>query len=424
MVNIFTILPRLKKNFCCAAFADAEKEVTTMVLFDNDSVNLSALRKKAYNFRWAEVEDGVIPLTAADPDFPVAKEIPQAIIDYVSDGYFSYTPKMGLPAFRESIARHLREVKNEEIAPELVLPIDSAARGMYVIAQTVLSPGDEAIVFDPVDYLFKNAVLAAGAVPVFFPTRVKDGKVDFSGLEQYITPKTKMICLCNPHNPLGKVYPREDLEHILALSEKYNLWIMNDEIWSDIILGDKPFLSILSLGAERNRRTLSVYGFSKAYGVAGLRIGAIYCTDEEIFRRIVETSTVMTTAGGISSLSQVAGIACLDQAHYWTEAFLEHLRKNCVYAVERINKMSPLSTAAPEATYLLWIDISKTGLSNTEFVDFMREKAKLALVAGSEPMFGPGGEGFVRLCFATSRKILTEGLDRLEKGIKLLAERS
>ena len=155
-----------------------------------------------------------------------------AIVEYVEDGYFSYTPKLGLPSFREAIARHLREQKGEEISPELVLPIDSAARGMYVIAQTVLSPGDEAIVFDPVDYLFKNAVLAAGGVPVFFPTKVRDGRVDFSGLEQYITPKTRMICLCNPHNPLGKVYPREDLELILSLSERYDLWIMNDEIWS------------------------------------------------------------------------------------------------------------------------------------------------------------------------------------------------
>ena len=394
-----------------------------MALFDNESVNLPALRKKAYNYRWAEVEEDVIPLTAADPDFPVAREIPEAIVEYVEDGYFSYTPKLGLPSFREAIARHLREQKGEEISPELVLPIDSAARGMYVIAQTVLSPGDEAIVFDPVDYLFKNAVLAAGGVPVFFPTKVRDGRVDFSGLEQYITPKTRMICLCNPHNPLGKVYPREDLELILSLSERYDLWIMNDEIWSDIILGETPFLSILSLGAERNRRTLSVYGFSKAYGVAGLRIGAIYCTDGEVFRRILDTSGVLTTAGGISSLSQVAGTACLDKARYWTEAFLEHLRGNCAYAVERINKMPLLSTAAPEATYLLWIDIRETGMTNTGFVEWMKQEARLALVAGSETMFGPGGAGFVRLCFATSREILKEGLDRLEKGILLLKDR-
>lgn len=391
-----------------------------MSLFCDETVNIDALKKKAFNFRWAEVDEGVIPLTAADPDFPVAKEITRSIRDYIEDGYFSYTPKLGLPEFKEAIAQHLHDYKGEEIDPELVLPIDSAARGMYVIAQTVLKPGDEAIVFDPVDYLFKNSVLAAGATPVFFQTRVENGKIDFSRLENYITSKTKMICLCNPHNPLGKVYSKDDLELILSLSERYNLWIMNDEIWSDIILGEKPFLSILSLGNERNKRTLSVYGFSKAYGVAGLRIGCIYCTEPEIFERIVDTSAVMTTAGGISSLSQVAGIACLKEARYWTEEFLRFLRKNRDYAVERIRLMPYISTVAPEATYLLWIDIGKTGMSNTEFVDYMKKEVKLALVAGSEEMFGPGAKGYVRLCFATSDAILRDGLDRLERGLKIL----
>ena len=391
-----------------------------MRLFDDGAVNLDILRERAFNYRWAEVPDGVIPLTAADPDFPVAKEITDALISYIGGGYLPYTPKLGIPAFREAVSRHLRECKGEEVPADLVLPIDSAARGMYVIARTVLRPGDEAIVFDPVDYLFKNAVLAAGATPVFFPTRIVDGKIDFSPLESYITPHTRMIGLCNPHNPLGKVYPREDLEHILSLAEKYDLWIMNDEIWSDITYGEAPFLSILSLGARRNRRTLSVYGFSKAFGVAGLRIGCIYCTDPEIFGRIVEESAVMTTAGGIASVSQIAGTACLEKAGYWTKEFLVHLKKNRDYAVERINGMRGLSTVRPEATYLLWIDIRETGVENTAFCDFLQERAQLALVAGSEKMFGPGGRGYVRLCFATSRAILTEGLDRLERGMELL----
>ncbi len=109
----------------------------TETLFGDEKVNLKALKKKAYNFRWAEVEEGVIPLTAADPDFPVAPEIVQALTEYVSDGYFSYTPHTGLPEFKRSIARYLNEKKQEQVDPELVLPIDSAARGMYVITKTV-----------------------------------------------------------------------------------------------------------------------------------------------------------------------------------------------------------------------------------------------------------------------------------------------
>lgn len=114
-----------------------------MGLFDDSNVRLNVLKQRAYNYRWAEVDDGVIPLTAADPDFPVAEPVRQAMIDYINGGYFSYTPKLGLPEFKQAISDGLKARKGEVIDPELILPIDSAARGMYVIARTVLAPGDD-----------------------------------------------------------------------------------------------------------------------------------------------------------------------------------------------------------------------------------------------------------------------------------------
>ena len=134
-----------------------------MASFDNTQIRLDVLKKRAYNYRWAEVEEGVIPLTAADPDYPVAPEIQEAMIDYIQDGYFSYTPKLGYPEFCASISRALKARKGEDISPELILPIDSAARGMYVIAESILKPGDEMIVFDPV------AWLQAGRRSIFRP---------------------------------------------------------------------------------------------------------------------------------------------------------------------------------------------------------------------------------------------------------------
>ena len=201
-----------------------------MALFDDSNVKLDVLKKRAFNYRWAEVPEGVIPLTAADPDYPVAPEIRAAMMEYVQDGYFSYTPKLGYPEFAASISRALEERKGEKIDPSLILPIDSAARGMYIIAETVLKPGDEMIVFDPVDYLFRESCLAAGGRVILFPARLKDGHIDLSELESYITPRTRMIGLCNPHNPYGVLYRPEDLEHIMSLCEKHDMYIMNDEI--------------------------------------------------------------------------------------------------------------------------------------------------------------------------------------------------
>ena len=188
-----------------------------MGFFDDENVDLDVLKRKAFNLRWAEVEDGVIPLTAADPDFPPAPEIVQAMQEYVGEKCFSYTPKLGYDGFKQGVSKALYERKKEVIPPEQILAVDSAARGMYIIAKAFLKPGDEMIVFDPCDFLFRESALAAGAVPVMYPAKLKNGQIDLSELEAYITPKTRMIGLCNPHNPYGKVYPKEDLETIQLL---------------------------------------------------------------------------------------------------------------------------------------------------------------------------------------------------------------
>lgn len=229
-----------------------------------------------------------------------------------------------------------------------------------------------------------------------------------------------MLCLCNPDNPLGLVYGDEELSIISSICNKYNLYIMNDEIWSDIVYGERPFKSILSVDDDLSKRIISVNGFSKSYGLAGLRIGYIYTQDHQLFEKIVDASDVKTTAGGISSLSQVAGIAALSKAGKWKKEFIQFLKYNRDYCYKRLSKMKGISTIKPEATYVFWINIKELKVTSQQFVDFMKTKEKVALVPGSEEKFGPGAEGYVRLCFATSHEILAEGLNRIEKGLKIL----
>ena len=392
--------------------------------FDNDAVKLDILKQRAFNMRWATVLEGVIPLTAADSDFPAASAIGEAMIDYIKGGYFSYTPNRGLPAFRQAISKALWERKQEKVDPELILPIDSAARGMEVIARTILKPGDEAIVFDPVDFLFKTSMEAAGAKVILYPMMFRaDGTIDFDGLESYVTRNTKMLGLCNPHNPLGMVYPAEDLDHILRLSEKYGFYIMNDEIWSDIIYPDAHFTSILSLGPERNSRTMSVFGFSKSFGIAGLRAGCVYCQDKELFEKVAAVSMVDTTIGGITSLSQVAGIACLEKSYGWVDAFIERLTLNRDYALQRIASMPGIFCRKPQATFVIFPDITAAGMDPVDLVDYLFKQHKLLIVPGGARYFGPGSAGHVRICLATSHAILSEGLDRLERGLRQLASK-
>ncbi len=391
-------------------------------MFENEKVKLDVLKKRAFNLRWAEVDDGIIPMTAADPDYPVAKEITDAMMEYIQDGYFSYTPKLGYPSFCEAISKALYERKGEDIPAKNILPIDSAARAMDIIAKAFLKPGDEMIVFDPCDYLFREACLQAGATPVMFPAALKDGLIDLSDFEKYITPKTKMIGLCNPHNPYGKTYTKEQLDFLMNLCEKYDLYIMNDEIWSDIIYPDSTFTSIYALGNERCDRVLSVFGFSKSFGLAGLRIGCMYTTNDEYFNKLVDASQVLSTAGGIASISQVAGEAAVSKAYYWVDEFMNHLMASRDYAVDEINKIPGLKAYRPSGTYLLYVDMSAYDMKAEEFVNYLKEKVKLVIVPGGRTYFGDLSEGHVRICFATSRAILEEGLKRLKEGTALLRE--
>ncbi|MEF9961197.1 MAG: pyridoxal phosphate-dependent aminotransferase [Erysipelotrichaceae bacterium] len=391
-----------------------------MNLFDHEQIDFKVLKKRAFNLRWAEMDEGILPLTAADSDFPCAKEINEDLIEYINGGYFSYTPKMGFTSLKESIAKAMWERKQEKINPEFVLPIDSAARAMSIIAKAFLHEEDEFIVFDPVDFLFKKSMDATGAKCVYFPANIKDGHIDLSHLKDYITPKTKMLGLCNPHNPLGMLYTKEDLTLIQNLCYEHDIYIMNDEIWSDIVYPPNKFISILQLDEKKNDKVCTVYGFSKAFGVAGLRAGCIYAQNQAIFDEIVEASEVMSTIGGISSLSQIAAQTCLDKCYYWVDGFVEQLKKNRDYGVERINRMPYLHVVSPDATFVLFINVMETGMTSEEFVNFMKEKVKLALVPGSDAFFGPNSAGYVRLCFSTSDQILKEGLDRLEAGIKLI----
>ena len=385
--------------------------------FPHDSIDVNLLKERAYNLRWATVKDGIIPLTAADPDFPIAPEIKEAIHQYTQGGVFSYGATEGLPAFREACAEVLRTRKGIDCDPNCILPTDGAASGMYTIAKAFLSPGDEAIIFDPVDFLFQSSVEAAGATAVRVPFHEASGSFQPSQLEAAITKRTKMICVCNPHNPMGRVLNREELMFIGSLAMKYDLWIMNDEIWSDIVFEPNRHINIASLHPGIAKRTLSVYGFSKTFGLAGLRVGFVAAPNEKIFQHLLNTSKANTTAGGVSTLSQVAATAAYQEGWYWADAFVDHLTKVRDYCHTRLNNMPGITCRKPEGTYLLFPNIEAYGMSSEAFAKFLLEEAKVAVVPGAAKWFGEGAEGHIRICFSTSMEMMIEALDRIEAAL-------
>jgi aspartate/methionine/tyrosine aminotransferase len=389
-------------------------------MFDPTLVDLPILRKRAFNLRWATVPADVIPLTAADPDMPCAPEIAEAIARFARERYFSYGAPEGMPEFRESMAAYFQTRRQIPASAGWIFPVDSAAFGIYITCKAFLLAGDEAIVFDPVDFLFRYAVEGASARAVPFAIPPGDTPVDFDLLEQVIGNRTRMICLCNPLNPTGKVFSRQELQRFAELAIKYDLVILSDEIWSDIVYPPHTYTSIASLGKEVRDRTITITGFSKSYGLAGLRIGAVMASNREHYNLLFNTSLHKSTVHGANLLSQVAATAALNECGEWLRDFLRHLGRMRDICVGSLDSIEGVRCLTPAGCYVAFPDITGTGLSSGEMQELLFNEARVAVVPGLPEWFGDGANGHIRLSFATSEDILTQAMERIKNTIQRL----
>lgn len=393
-------------------------------LFSDSEVDRAVLRRRAFNHRWAVHPSDVIPLTAADLDFPVSEAITEAIRTYVEPGILSYGPPEGLPDFLEASAAHLQNHRHLQVQPGQLLAANSAASGLYLVARAcITSPGEEALIFDPVDFLFERSVIAAGGRVVRIPLQKEGWTFDPELVESLIVPgKTRLLGVCNPHNPCGRVWTRDELLALADIAVRHNLSILSDEVWADIVYPPHQLTSIASLNPQVAERTYSVYGFSKGYGLAGLRVGLIACPSVAARNHLVRLCHADETAYGVSTLSQVAAMAAWRDAGDWLARFVAHLEAQRNYAVMRLNAIPGVRCQAPEGTFVVFPDVSSYALDSDVIVQRLLEDHRVAVVPGSARFFGPGALGHLRIAFATSRDVLREGLDRVERGLAAIRE--
>jgi aspartate/methionine/tyrosine aminotransferase/2-polyprenyl-6-methoxyphenol hydroxylase-like FAD-dependent oxidoreductase len=386
-------------------------------LFADAAVDLATLRRRAYNHRWAVQRPAVIPLTAADSDFPVCDAIITAVQRHLAGRYVPYGPAEGLPELRHVATERLRARHGLSCGPDTLFPTDGAASAMFLIARHALAvAGDEAIIPDPVDFLLERSVRAAGGVVRRWSTA--GGRYDTTRLEALVTPRTRLISLCNPHNPLGRALRRDELEAIADVALRHDLWILSDEVWSDIVYPPHAHLSMAALDADVAARTFTVFGFSKSYGLAGMRLGLLAAPDPAQKRRIMALAHAEDTAYGASTISQVAGAAAYELGDDWLRRFVAHLQRRRDQAVTALAAIPDLRCAEPQATFVAFPDVSRLGVDQDELASWLLERHDVAIVPGSRAFFGPGAAGHLRLSFATSREILAQGLDRIAAGLQ------
>lgn len=356
--------------------------------------------------RWANVEEGHIPLTAADWDIEASSAVREAVTDYLQFNSFPYGNNSGMKAFQKAIAFHFNNRKNANILSEEVIATNSAAKAIDDVYSFLLKEGDEILIGDPVDFLLAECARRKNIGITRY--QQKSNGIDLDELDQLVSSKTKALVICNPHNPLGYVLSKDQLESLSKWADEKGLWIISDEVWSDIVHTEEPFTSIRAV----NSNAWIVYGLSKGFGLAGLRIGAIVAPSKEQAILLADLQGYARTIEGASTLSQIAATAAIEKGWAHTQEAVSHFKKNLEKAVSGFNKTDFLSCEMPQGTFVLSVRHPSTW--NTELLcERLANEAKVHVVPGLEKWFGPGAIGTFRISLATTSEIASEGIDRI-----------
>jgi len=384
---------------------------------DFDALSLEALRTRAC-MKWQHYGPDVIPLWVADMDFPTAEPVMEALVARARSGNLGYPlgygEGAGEPGLRAALVDWLEARHGWRVPEEAVWPLSGIIPGLYLAAKVCASEGEEVILQSPLYPPFMSAVNDTGRVPRYNPLEWGGAgwHMDFDHLESLVTPATRLLVLCNPHNPTGRVFRRDELERLAEFALRHRLWVLSDELHSDLVYEGHRHIPFASLSNEVAQRTVTLLGPTKTFNIAGLKIGFVVSQNGALKRRFQEAAVGLVSPPNV--MAQSAARAAYEHGEAWLTALLRYLQGNRDLVTRFVREHLPGSAyAPPEGTYLAWLDLRGLGLGEGLYSRLL--ECKVGLNEGTHN--GPGGEGFARLNFATSRPILEEALARLESGL-------
>jgi cystathionine beta-lyase len=382
-----------------------------MMQYDFDTVRE---RRGSDSAKWKKYGDEVLPLWVADMDFVSAEPILRALHRRIDHGFLGYTRPV--PELCSVIQERLNRLYQWAIRDEEIFFLPGLVTGLNLSIQAYTRPGDGVLVQPPVYPHFVKDPVHHGRALVD-PPLIPQGdtyEIDFDAFEGAITDRTKIFILSNPHNPVGRVYTRKELETLAEVCLRHHLIICSDEIHCDLLYPGFRHIPIASLSPEVADRTVTLMAPSKTYNLAGLSLGFAVIRNQELQRIWKNTSLGLIT--GVNIMGHVAALAAFKGGREWLDQVLVYLKNNRDFLARYVEEKLPgLRMCKMEGTYLAWLDCKGAGIPGNPF-DFFLKEAKVALNDGAE--FGRGGEGFLRLNFACPRKTLTEALDRMAAALK------
>ena len=398
-----------------AAVLDAVEGAARNPLPDLDAVRPAA-RRPSIGEKWTTYPDDVLPLWVADMDFPIAEPIRRVLRHAVDRSDLGYPIHPAPTAIPDLTAERMQRLHGWRIAPSRVEILSDVVQGMYVALHQLSEPGDGAVVQTPIYPPFLGCVRKLSRRLDECPLVLGPGGygVDVDALRAVGDARTRALLLCNPHNPSGRAFRRDELEAIAAVALERDWVVVADEIHQDLVWSGHRHVPFASLGPEVEARTLTLTAASKAFNIAGLRCGVAIFGSDELKRRF--DALPRHLRGGVGSLGIAALEAAWRHAGPWLEAVRAYLEANRAHVADFVaRELSGVVLHPPEATYLAWLDCRDLELRPSPYAFFLSE-AKVALSDG--PTFGEPGRGFVRLNFATSRAILDDALERMAKALR------
>lgn len=389
-----------------------------MVKYDFDQpVN----RKNTQSYKWDQTErlfgsQDILPMWVADMDFPSPPEVIEALKQRADHGIFGYTLRS--PEYYEAIAEWIEKRHGWTVHQEWLCYSPGVVTALSLLVSCLTEPEDKVIIQTPVYPPFYSVVKNNKRELVTNPLLLRNGRyeMDFEGLEGLIDSKVKLLILCSPHNPVGRVWSRDELDRLGEICLKNNIKVITDEIHSDLVFKPNQHIPYASLSDEHAVQSITCVAPSKTFNMAGLKTSTIIIPDPQIRRAYKERLTTLSLELE-SYFGSTATEAAYRMGEEWLEELLIYLKNNLEYLKEYIkSKIPAIKVIESEGTYLVWLDCRELGFIGKQLKDFMIKEAKLGLNDGTT--FGSDGEGFMRLNFACPRSILVEGLERLESAVR------
>lgn len=369
------------------------------------------------NSRKWDVEEGYISMTVADMDFPVAPEITEEITRRVAHGIYGYDSLD--EEYYNSVINWYKRYHGVSLEKDWLLYVTGVRPAINATIEALTNKDDEILLLTPVyAYFFTNILECERKYVECSLDYSDDYYINFDRLDDQLSnDNVKMMILCNPHNPLGRVWEKEEIEKVVSLCEKNNVILISDEIHCDLTFKEKKHTMSFTVSDFAKEHTITYIAPTKTFNIAGVRTSNIVVPNKE-YREKIEKILIRNKTSTNNFLSGPVTTAAYNKGEEWLNEAMEVLASNRDYLKEFIkNELPDFKLTPTNATYLEWLDYSKITTNSDDFCQFLKDRVKLQLTSGSA--FGLGGEGKARLNFACTRVVLEDALNRLKQGVEL-----